>query len=331
MAHRVLCVLFQRTGAPRLRVAASFLSSSGAARGKDSSSSLASTLPLRLSRPSLLERKHELRALEVPKRVLERVSSLKVAKTRMPRHQRPVPFSGKGQHLGPFRKLKLVASASSIAELPQDPSRDIAFAGRSNVGKSSLLNALTPSFSARTSARPGETRTIDFYALREGRLLTDLPGYGFAFAKEEDKQAWSEAMFHYLLHRPQLRRLFLLIDSRHGLMPKDRDFLHQLGRNGPVCQIIFTKCDLVTERDLARRVVFVQRELEAYPWLDQEILLVSALSGAGIQELRTAVARHLGLTYKPPVDPARSDEDGSQSAASPRPRRPPPRNIRIKN
>ncbi|KAF9348108.1 hypothetical protein BGX26_000447 [Mortierella sp. AD094] len=145
------------------------------------------------------------------------------------------------------------------AEIRDSVLQEIAIVGRSNVGKSTMLNKLTESpNTARVSSKPGLTRQLNFYRCGDKFVVVDMPGYGFAFAKEEDKSAWKELIEEYLSSRKSLRRIYVMIDARHGLKAADKEFLAMLDSKSKKFQVVLTKCDLVTPPDLARRYMVVQ-------------------------------------------------------------------------
>ncbi|KAG0238918.1 hypothetical protein BGW42_000079 [Actinomortierella wolfii] len=167
--------------------------------------------------------------------------------------------------------------------------KEIAVVGRSNVGKSTLLNALTESpNTARVSDKPGLTRQLNFYRCGEKFALVDMPGYGFAFANEEDKRTWSELIGTYVTKRKTLKRIYLMIDARHGLKVADRDFMDLLDKGSTKFQVILTKCDLVPPPDLARRYTTVLEKLKkSYRnAIKDRLIMVSSYTGAGMNNLR---------------------------------------------
>ncbi|MBT3395690.1 MAG: YihA family ribosome biogenesis GTP-binding protein [Alphaproteobacteria bacterium] len=180
-----------------------------------------------------------------------------------------------------------VTSAVDSATLPKPKLPEVAFAGRSNVGKSSLLNALTNRKSlARTSAMPGRTRQVNFFNLG-GRLgLVDLPGYGYARAPKQVVREWTELIEFYLRGRSSLRRAVVLIDARVG--PKDNDFeaLDLLDQAAVPTQVVLTKIDKVKATDLAALLDRLTPEVARRAAVLDRIIPVSAVKGTGIAELR---------------------------------------------
>ncbi len=175
--------------------------------------------------------------------------------------------------------------------LPPDGLPEIAFAGRSNVGKSSLLNALTGRKRlARTSNTPGRTREINFFDLGERLTLADLPGYGYARAPKSQVKGWTKLMHDYLAGRASLRRLCLLIDARHGIKDSDRGIMELLDSAAVVYQAVLTKADKVKapalEACIARTTAEIATHVAAHPTL----AVTSAAKGTGIAELRAGLA-----------------------------------------
>jgi GTP-binding protein len=180
-----------------------------------------------------------------------------------------------------------VTSAVDEASLPKPKLPEIAFAGRSNVGKSSLLNALTNRKSlARTSAMPGRTRQVNFFDLG-GRLgLVDLPGYGYARAPKQVVREWTELIEFYLRGRSSLRRAVVLIDARVGPKPNDFDALDLLDQAAVPTQVVLTKVDKVRAKDLAALIETLTPEIAKRAAVMDHMVPVSALKGTGIAELR---------------------------------------------
>jgi len=190
---------------------------------------------------------------------------------------------------------QFVAAAGSEASLPKPRGTEIAFAGRSNVGKSSLINALTGRKAlARTSRTPGRTQELIFFSGGGALSLVDMPGYGYAAAAREKIAAWTAMIQAYLRGRANLARVYVLVDARHGLKSADDAVFATLGQAAVSHQVVLTKSDEVTEAELARRIGEVEAALSKRPAAFPTVLATSAREGSGIEELRAAVARLLG-------------------------------------
>ncbi len=184
-----------------------------------------------------------------------------------------------------------MAGAASPASLPAPAAAEIAFAGRSNVGKSSLINALTGRKSlARVSRTPGRTQQINFFSLGGRLVLADLPGYGFARAPKKRIAQWSDLIYRYLKGRAVLRRVLILVDSRHGLKDSDRALFEFLDEAAVSYQVVLTKTDALKNDDAAARARAVAGELSGHVAAHPEVAMTSAETGAGIPELRAALA-----------------------------------------
>jgi GTP-binding protein len=184
------------------------------------------------------------------------------------------------------------AAAGSVATLPPMAGGEIAFAGRSNVGKSSLINALTGRKAlARTSHTPGRTRELIFFPGPPQLTLVDMPGYGYAAAPKAKVKAWTELIHDYLRGRANLGRVYVLVDARHGIKPPDRTVFATLDEAAVSYQIVLTKADQV--RALAPTLAAVHAAIGRRPAAFPEIIATSARDGTGIAELRAAVARLL--------------------------------------
>jgi len=189
------------------------------------------------------------------------------------------------------REARFVAGASTTAALPSDRLPEIAFAGRSNVGKSSLVNALTGRRTlARTSNTPGRTRQINFFSLDTRLMLVDLPGYGYAEASKIEVRRWSALLRSYLQTRAALRRVCLLIDSRHGIKEIDHPLMLMLDDAGVSYQIVLTKTDKLGANELALIAERTRAEMTARAAAHPELHLTSALKRQGIAALRATLA-----------------------------------------
>lgn len=186
-----------------------------------------------------------------------------------------------------------VKGVTKIADLPQDNRAEVAFAGRSNVGKSSLINALTGQKAlARVSVTPGRTRELNFFLLgKDGKLhLVDMPGYGYARAAKAQVKGWTRLIGDYLKGRRALKRVFLLIDARHGIKPNDRETMKLLDEAAVSYQVVLTKADKPKAAELAAVQAKVATELAKHPAAYPQLLITSARTGSGLPELRAAIA-----------------------------------------
>ncbi|KAL1931587.1 hypothetical protein VTP01DRAFT_9730 [Rhizomucor pusillus] len=186
------------------------------------------------------------------------------------------------------------AGAKTPASFPPEDMNEIAVVGRSNVGKSSLLNSLASTTIVRVSDKPGLTQQLNFFAV--GRLFTmvDMPGYGFAFVEEEQRQQWRQLMETYITERKNLKRVYVLIDARHGLKIADLDFLNMLDSKRVKFQIVMTKCDIPVLPTLARRIVLVQRQIKSFRNAVQDVIAVSSKTGAGVNQMRKEILFLMG-------------------------------------
>jgi GTP-binding protein len=190
---------------------------------------------------------------------------------------------------GPIAFLK---SAPALQHLPAPSVPEIAFAGRSNVGKSSLLNALTNRNGlARTSVTPGRTQELNYFDVGAPLVfrLVDMPGYGFAKAPKDVVKKWRFLINDYLRGRQVLKRTLVLIDSRHGIKEVDRDVLEMLDVAAVSYRIVLTKADKVKATDLAAVLAATEAEARKHPAAHPEVIVTSSEKGMGIAELRTAV------------------------------------------
>ena len=184
------------------------------------------------------------------------------------------------------------AGAMNMGQLPPPRSAEVAFAGRSNVGKSSLVNALTGRKTlARVSHTPGRTQQLNFFDLGPGALtLVDLPGYGYSAVGKAKAEAWTDTTRAFLKGRQELRRVLLLVDGRHGLKPGDEDIMKLLDQSAVIYQVVLTKADKTKPAELAKvqaaTAAALSRHVAAYP----VIRVTSSHDGAGISELRAELA-----------------------------------------
>ena len=192
---------------------------------------------------------------------------------------------------GPPR-TRFLAAASQAASLPLPGLPEVAFAGRSNVGKSSLINALTLSSVARQSDKPGKTQSLNVYAVAHRLSLVDLPGYGFAFAQGERVSRWNELIDTFLAGRGKaLKRVLVVLDARHGVKVNDREMLLFLSASGVRFQVVLNKTDTVKPQELARRHSAVSAELAKLKGAHPTIHMLSTATGAGVAALATDLFR----------------------------------------
>src|ERR1041384_2680976 len=183
-----------------------------------------------------------------------------------------------------------VAAANAGTSLPPMRGTEIAFAGRSNVGKSSLINALTGRKNlARTSKTPGRAHALIFFNGGSDLNLVDMPGYGYAAAAKEKIAAWTELIHAYLRGRANLARVYVLVDARHGLKPTDAPGPGALGQSAVSHQIVLTKADEIKAAELERRIAEVEAALLKRPAAFPKVLATSAHTGTGIDDLRAAI------------------------------------------
>jgi GTP-binding protein len=196
--------------------------------------------------------------------------------------------TGRKLFAGPVEFTKGVVAMSG---LPPADRLEICFAGRSNVGKSSLINALTGRKAlARTSNTPGRTQEINYFAVGEDLYLVDLPGYGYAEAPVAIVAKWQSLLKAYLAGRATLRRAFVLIDMRHGIKKVDQDILDLLDKSAVTFQVVLTKADKIGAEERARNLAQVRAALAKHPAAYPEILVTSSEKGDGIATLRALIA-----------------------------------------
>ncbi|WP_374444818.1 ribosome biogenesis GTP-binding protein YihA/YsxC [Stella sp.] len=183
-------------------------------------------------------------------------------------------------------------ASTTAKDLPPIDLPEVAFLGRSNVGKSSLINALTGRNAlARTSNTPGRTRQLNFFRLGDRLTLVDMPGYGYAKVSRSETAAWVRMIDAYLRGRPTLQRLCLLVDARHGLKDSDRGWMKMLDQAAVSYQVVLTKADEPRREELARTRAAVAKEAATHVAAHPVVLETSARGGIGIPELRAMLAR----------------------------------------
>jgi GTP-binding protein len=189
-------------------------------------------------------------------------------------------------------RVEFLKSAPALQFLPDPTVPEIAFCGRSNVGKSSLLNALTGRRSiARTSVTPGRTQELNFFEVGEPTLfrLVDMPGYGFAKAPPKIVEKWRELVREFLRGRQVLKRTLVLIDSRHGIKPVDLEMMKMLDEAAAVYRVVLTKADKIKASELAEVTAATEAEARKHPASYPVVHVTSAEKKMGIEELRAAV------------------------------------------
>lgn len=179
--------------------------------------------------------------------------------------------------------------AISEKDLPINNIKEIAFIGRSNVGKSSLINAITNSKIAIVSKTPGRTKQLNFFQIKDKLTIVDMPGYGYAKASRNEVENWNNLIFNYLLSRRNLERVFLLIDSRHGLKENDEEMMNILDSRGILYQIILTKIDEIKPTELQVKVENMNDTFKKHPALFNEVLFASSKENLGISQIRETI------------------------------------------
>ena len=189
---------------------------------------------------------------------------------------------------GPVDFLKGVVAMDG---LPGTDRVEVCFAGRSNVGKSSLINAITNRKGlARASNTPGRTQEINFFELGDERYLVDLPGYGFANAPVAIVEKWQRLLKNYLSGRPNLRRAFVLVDSRHGMKPVDEEIMQLMNKSALAFQVVLTKLDKIKDHERDQVLAQVRSKLAKHPAAFPELILTSSEKGEGLATLRAVIA-----------------------------------------
>ena len=189
------------------------------------------------------------------------------------------------------RETSFVKGVVDMQGLPSPDKIEVCFSGRSNVGKSSLINALTGRKGlARASNTPGRTQEINFFSIPENHYLVDLPGYGYANAPIKVVEKWQNLLKQYLAGRQSLRRAFVLVDGRHGVKKVDTEIMSMLDSSAVTFQVVLTKLDKVKENDRENILDQVRSSLQKHPAAFPEIILTSSEKGWGIQTLRSVIA-----------------------------------------
>ena len=200
----------------------------------------------------------------------------------------------KKKELGRLLFSKETSFVKGVVDMPGLPNPDkieVCFSGRSNVGKSSLINALTGRKGlARASNTPGRTQEINFFSIPDNHYLVDLPGYGYANAPIKVVEKWQNLLKRYLAGRQSLRRAFVLVDSRHGVKKVDTEIMSMLDSSAVTFQLVLTKVDKVKEKDRENILEQVRASLQKHPAAFPEIILTSSEKGWGIPTLRSVIA-----------------------------------------
>jgi len=193
------------------------------------------------------------------------------------------------------RPFVFIKGCVKIADLPPSDMLEIAFAGRSNVGKSSLINALVGMKAlARTSNTPGRTQELNIFENEFGPLrIVDMPGYGYAQAPKPKVEAWTRLIHSYLIGRPNLRRVYVLIDGRHGIKANDKSLMNELDKAAVSYQIVITKADKPKEKELNKAISTTKTAIAKRSAAHPEIIITSSHIGEGINFLRAEIAEFL--------------------------------------
>jgi len=201
----------------------------------------------------------------------------------MTQNPKPIPLF--------HQPCEFIAGAATIDSLPPTSHPEIAFIGRSNVGKSSLVNALVGQKAlARTSQNPGLTKQLNFFLLGNSLMLVDMPGYGYAKVSKERKGQWDLLIRSYLSGRTTLKRACLLIDARRGVMPPDEEFMSLLDETAVSFQIVMTKIDALTAKDLSVLLQNINKTIGSHVAAHPLVIATSSLNKEGIEALREELA-----------------------------------------
>ncbi len=193
-------------------------------------------------------------------------------------------------------EIEFLIGAHNFSQIPKHHYPEIAFIGASNVGKSSLINAVFAKKIAIVSSTPGRTRQLNFFKIagfRDGFMMVDMPGYGFAKAKVEKIQHWQDVSFDYLMNRPNLKRIFLLIDATKGLKNHDLEVISIFTQNNIFFQIVLTKIDKLNLEDQEKSSQEIVKKLEAFPSFCSKIIKTSSSKKYGIEDLQNSIVEVL--------------------------------------
>lgn len=187
-----------------------------------------------------------------------------------------------------------IIGVAGLKQLPNDNLNEVAFAGRSNVGKSSLINAITNRTSlARTSHTPGRTQQLNYFNVKDQLYLVDMPGYGYAQVSKSTREEWNTLIRSYLQGRANLRCVMILVDSRHGLKDSDIDLMKMLDETAVTYRIILTKTDKIKSDQREKRITQITETLKKHAAAYPEIALTSAHKKRGIDEIRAIIASYV--------------------------------------
>ncbi|MBE6463231.1 MAG: YihA family ribosome biogenesis GTP-binding protein [Alphaproteobacteria bacterium] len=188
------------------------------------------------------------------------------------------------------KRCDFMLSVASLKQLPLDDKVEVAFAGRSNVGKSSLINALFGQRKlAKTSSTPGRTQQLNYFNLNDKVYIVDLPGYGFAKAPKDIVKNWQNLINTYLVGRANLRRVFVLIDSRHGIKKIDEEIMDMLDKAAVTYQIVLTKTDKISEKELNKILDDTNKKIEKHTAAYVSIIATSSEKNLGLDKLKAEV------------------------------------------
>jgi len=187
------------------------------------------------------------------------------------------------------KNCEFILGAHNSKQFPKTNFPEFAFIGASNVGKSSLINALTSQKIAIVSNTPGRTRQINFFLLSQKFMIVDMPGYGYAVAKQKDIENWQKTSFEYFSKRPQLKKVFLLIDPIKGIRESDEEIVNIFNAVGLIFQIVLTKCDKIKDEAVASSIKEIENNAKLWPALHPRIIKSSTKNNLGIDEIKNEI------------------------------------------